>query len=111
MRRIFSRSDLRKSVIEKSLIKHTDASRPRVSKWAFCTECGLIDAAYKHQVDHISPIVATTETLEDLTWDELVNRLWCDESNLKLICIPCHKEKSKQENKERRLYKKAKNET
>jgi 5-methylcytosine-specific restriction endonuclease McrA len=107
MRRVFSRSDLRRKVIEDSLIiGHIDANRDRVTKWCWCRECGVIDAAYKMQVDHIIPVIKLGESLEDLTWDELVDRLWCAPSNLKIMCIPCHKEKSSLENKERRRLKK-----
>ena len=60
------------------------------------------------QVDHEVPVIRPGEVLEGLTWDEVVNRLWCDESNLRAICLPCHKLKSKAENTERRKLKKEK---
>lgn len=37
----------------------------------------------------------------------IVNRLsFIDEDNLQVLCIKCHKQKSKEENKKRREYKK-----
>lgn len=110
LRRIFSRSDLRKQAIEKQKIKHHDPNRPRVTKWLWCPECGVIYPAYQAQVDHQVPIVGTNETLDDLTLDDLVDRIWCDISNLRAMDKDCHKIKSAAENKLRRAYKKAKRE-
>lgn len=107
VRRIFSRSELRNKALAKHDIKHYDENRPRVTKWSFCGECGLIEPKYKMQVDHVSPVIELTETLEDLTWDALVDRIWCNEENLRPLCQECHKFKSKEENKKRREYKKA----
>jgi hypothetical protein len=32
-----------------------------------------------------------------LTWDEFINRLFCEATNLQVLCKPCHKEKSAKE--------------
>lgn len=107
LRRVFSRSDLRRSILEKALVKeYGDPNRKRVTRWAKCAECGKVEAAYQMQVDHIEPLIRPGEVLEGLEWDEVVNRLWCDESNLRAVCVPCHKVKSATENKERRRLKK-----
>ena len=107
IRRIFSRSELRNKILEKALIKeYQDPNRKRVTRWAKCASCGKIEAAYKMQVDHINPLIRPGEVLEGLEWDEVVNRLWCDESNLQTLCETCHKAKSKAENAERRRIKK-----
>ena len=108
IRRVFSRSDLRRKVLELSLVKHEDSSRPRVKNWAKCPLCKEFIPKSYMQVDHISPLIKLTETLDDLTWDEVVDRIWCHESNLMAICETCHKAKSKAENKERRRLKKEK---
>jgi 5-methylcytosine-specific restriction endonuclease McrA len=60
------------------------------------------------EVDHQEPLIPINKTLEEMEWSEVVDRLWCDVKNLRPLCKPCHKEKSKEENKERRLQKKAK---
>ncbi len=44
-----------------------------------------------------------------MTLDELIDKQWCDESNLKPLCKPCHEVKTKAENKERRRLKKERN--
>lgn len=108
IRRVFSRSDLRNQALSKHDIVHVDPLRPRVTKWSFCGECGVITPKYVMQVDHTIPVIATTETLNDLTWDQLIEeRVWCDLDNLMPLCPDCHKAKSKIENKERREIKKA----
>ena len=107
IRRVFSRSELRRQVVEKSLVKeYFDPESPRVKKWFKCPECVKMIPAYKGQVDHQEPLIPIDSSLEEMSWDEVVDRAWCNEDNLKLICIPCHKVKSKAENKERRRIKK-----
>lgn len=108
MRRVFSRSELRRLALDKHDVPYfLHPERPRVTKWSFCGECGCIEPRYSLEVDHVDPVVGITESLEDLTWDQVVNRLWCSIDKLNPICKPCHKRKSKEENKERRAYRKA----
>jgi len=106
LRRVFSRSDLRRQAIDAIVVKHQDSKRARVKTWCKCPECGKLDAKSNFQVDHIIPLVELSKSLTDYTWDEIVDRLWCDASNLKAICIECHKAKSKLEAKQRRAFKK-----
>lgn len=105
LRRVFSRSELRREVVKDSLIQHTDLDRPRVTKWSRCSECKKPTPAYLIQIDHIIPLIPIDKSLEEMTWDELIDRLWCDKSNLTPMCQPCHSSKSKAENKLRRKYK------
>lgn len=109
LRRIFSRSDLRRQALDKHNITFQDPNRPRVTKWSFCGECGCIEPRYLMEVDHISPVIKVSETLDSLTIDQLIARLWCSIDNLSPICKPCHKAKSKVENKERRAFKRGEN--
>lgn len=102
IRRVFSRSDLRKLILEESRINHKDESRPRVTKWSCCAECKLPTPTYLIQVDHIIPIVPIDSTLELMTWDDVVDRIWCDKNNLQPLCKPCHNIKTKAERKLRR---------
>lgn len=109
IRRVFSRSDLRRQVIETAVIEgYSYPGRPRVTKWCKCTYCGNPTPKYQVEVDHVEPVVPIDKRLEDMTWDDLVNRIWCEINNLKVCCKPCHKEKSKAEGKERRAIAKAK---
>lgn len=106
LRRVFVRSELRRRALKHNEVEHSDDKHPRVKRWSWCTTCGEVIPSYKTQVDHVIPLIPIDKTLEDFTWDELIDRLWCNEENLKLLCIPCHKLKSKLEAKERRKYRK-----
>lgn len=102
IRRVFSRSDLRRRVLDTTRIEHTEPSRPRVKKWSKCALCSLPTPTYMIEVDHLNPVVPTSTTLEEMSWDILIDRIWCDESLLQGICKPCHLEKTKRERKERK---------
>ena len=105
IRRVFSRSELRRAVIAKSVIEHKDPSRSRVTKWSRCALCGNPVASYQAEVDHISPLIPLDSSFEAMSLDEVVDRTWCPEYNLNVVCRPCHRAKSKQEMKERRRLK------
>lgn len=50
-------------------------------------------------IDHIDPV---TPLSGFTTWDEFIDRLFCDSSNLQALCVKCHKEKSAWEAGERK---------
>jgi 5-methylcytosine-specific restriction endonuclease McrA len=108
LRRVFSRSDLRKAALESSVVKHVDPERPRVKKWSKCSECKNFTPTYLIDIDHIVPIVPIMSSLEEMTWDNVIDAIWCEITNLSPICKECHTIKTKFENKERRQYKKNK---
>jgi len=105
IRRVFSRSELRRAALEVARVEHSDPKRKRVKKWYKCRECGRPEAAWKMQVDHMFPVVPINLTLEGMSWDTVVDRTWCGKENLQVLCVPCHKAKSKQEQKARRTLK------
>jgi 5-methylcytosine-specific restriction endonuclease McrA len=107
IRRVFSRSELRRKALDKAVVKdYSDPSRKRVTRWGKCSICNKLEPAYLLEIDHLEPVIPENSSLEQITWDELVNRVWCDEDKLQAVCKPCHKAKSKLENKERRRIKK-----
>lgn len=108
LRRVFSRSDLRRLVLDSRDVIHSDPARPRVKKWSLCEVCEKIHPKYTMAVDHKDPLVPLTSSLDDMTWDEVVDRLWCDAKNLQAICEPCHLTKSSAEAKLRRDNKRLK---
>lgn len=106
LRRVFSRSEIRRQALEASMITYHDPERPRVTKWSFCPECGQITPTYKMEVDHIEPIVRLSETFVDIPWDTFIEeRLWCALENLRAMCGECHDDKTKIENAERKRIK------
>lgn len=106
VRRVFSRSELRKKILNLNKVEHSDTSRPRVKTWYYCSICGILGAGYEFEVDHISPIVRVTETLQEVPLLTLIDRTWCEENNLQAIDKNCHKLKTVLESKQRREYKK-----
>lgn len=106
IRRVFSRSELRRIAIENSIIQHSDDSRKRVKTWCLCANCKKPEAKSNVQVDHILPVIPTDKSLEQLTWDEVVDRIWCEPIHLQVLCTDCHDLKTKAERKERTLNKK-----
>lgn len=46
-------------------------------------------------VDHVQPIV--DPTVGFVSWDEFINRLFCERDNLQLLCGECHDHKSAEE--------------
>ena len=105
IRRVFSRSELRRAAIARNEIPHFDLARPRAKKWVFCDLCGEIFPKYLAQADHIKPVIPVDKALDSMTWDELIENQWCDIANLQTVCKSCHNDKTKLENKERRRIK------
>lgn len=107
IRRVFSRSDLRKQALEKTIVPgYHDPARPRVTKWSRCTVCAQMNPTYLTEIDHMDPIVPVTIAFADMSLDTLEDNIWCELERLQGICKVCHKAKTKAENKLRRQHKK-----
>ena len=105
IRRVFSRSELRRRIIEASVVQHSDPKRKRVKTWCICAICGKPEAKSNMQVDHLDPIIPIHLTLEEMSWDTVIDRTWCQENNLQAVDKNCHKLKTKEEQKTRRRRK------
>lgn len=46
-------------------------------------------------IDHIVPIV--DPAVGFVSWDSVIDRMFCDSTNLQLLCLKCHKLKSQEE--------------
>jgi hypothetical protein len=53
-------------------------------------------------VDHIDPVVPVTGWD---SWDGVIERMFCEEDGLQVLCKACHKEVTQEENAERKYYK------
>lgn len=60
-----------------------------------CAQCEKDFPQSGVQVDHIEPIGSCK------SWDEFIERLFCEADNLQVLCKACHKKKTKKENKKR----------
>lgn len=58
-------------------------------------------------VDHIIPVIPVEGTFT--TWDDFINRLFCDINNLQCMCDGCHDEKTQEERKLRKSFIKKEN--
>lgn len=55
-------------------------------------------------VDHIDPVISIKENFT--TWDDFINRLFCNVEQFQLLCESCHLIKTQIENEMRKHYKK-----
>jgi 5-methylcytosine-specific restriction endonuclease McrA len=46
-------------------------------------------------VDHVNPVINPLTGFT--TWDDFINRLFCEEDNLQLLCYTCHNTKTAEE--------------
>jgi 5-methylcytosine-specific restriction endonuclease McrA len=65
-----------------------------------CAECKQLFVAADVQVDHINPVVDPKTGFT--TWDNFIERMFCEMKNLQVMCKPCHKIKTDQEKLERK---------
>lgn len=100
--------DWMKNTLRKAFFRYWERSKviknARVDRGLYkCASCLQVSKIDGHHVDHIQPVVETSVGFVD--WDTYISRLFCPASNLQLLCSPCHKEKTKKEQEERKLAK------
>jgi hypothetical protein len=59
--------------------------------------------AGRMDVDHIVPVIAIEDSGKSKDWNKVVDRLFCDASNVQSICWLCHKSKSLAERGDRTI--------
>lgn len=68
-----------------------------------CAECKQLFVAADVQVDHIKPVVDPKKGF--VSWDDFINRIFCEIENLQVLCKADHKVKTDQEKLERKIKK------
>ena len=63
--------------------------------------------AGRMDVDHVQPIVAIEDSGKPKDWNKIIERMFCDESNLQSCCSTCHTIKSSFEKGERAVARRA----
>lgn len=81
--------------------KHTG----RMAEHYSCASCGGVFIAKEVQVDHINPVVDPDYGFID--WETYLDRMFCEEENLQVLCKGCHKVKTNEERKQRKKVKDA----
>ena len=69
----------------------------RLAQHYRCALCEEEFPATGVQVDHKVPVVDPVKGFKN--WDTFIKRLFCEATNLQVVCKPCHKAKTKAENK------------
>lgn len=72
-----------------------------------CAHCSVSFGRREIQVDHVEPFIPLGVSPAEMTLRMLYERCWVKPEGLQILCKSCHSVKSKAENLERRVIKKA----
>ena len=103
LRRLSSRSPQHKEAMEKAV--HPIIKGPRGGKQYICAKCNKTFSGKNVQVDHKETVIPVNETIEEMSWDEIIKRIFCSSDKLQVLCKQCHKKKTAEERKERKRFK------
>lgn len=53
--------------------------------------------AGRMDVDHIEPVIPVEDSGKAKDWNKIIERMFCEESNMQSVCSRCHLEKTKRE--------------
>lgn len=100
LRRTFSRSPIIREVlfkVRREIPKYNkDGSRAKKDAVQYkCNVCATYVGSTMVSVDHINPVVSVTEGFID--FNTFILRLFCDASNLQVVCDSCHNTKTQAE--------------
>lgn len=111
IRRAFVKSPAAKEAMKAAICPHKKG--PKGGKRFCCAGCrpdsckictlNLTEGAVEK--DHVEPIVPIGTLSKDMSWDKIVSRTFVEASGIQILCKPCHKIKSKEENEKRKKVK------
>lgn len=73
----------------------------RLAQMYECKACKAEFSSRDIQVDHIEAVTSPTEGFT--SWDVFIDRLYCEQENLQVLCVKCHKKKTMKETTQRAL--------
>lgn len=79
--------------------KKINSKTGRLAEHYECNACRKQFPAKEVQVNHIIPVVLVSGFD---SWDGVVERMFCEKDKLEVLCIPCHKNVTKEENEQRK---------
>jgi len=82
--------------------KQVNQSSGRMAEHYECNECHSMFPSKEVRVDHIDSVVPLSGFV---SWDNVIQRLFCESEGLQVLCVGCHKVKTKEENETRKTYK------
>lgn len=101
----FIKNNLRRATIKWAPIQETLKEARTRRGFYMCASCKQeVTASIKNDngkriknaiVDHIQPII--DPAVGFTTWDDCINRMFCEKNNLQVVCHECHQEKSNEE--------------
>jgi len=81
------------------------STRKKPLYWIICDTCKGKFRAAEIQIDHSFPVVPVYTTTWEMNIDYYIQRRHCSpKDNLRPLCKPCHKVKSKYERQERKKW-------
>lgn len=75
---------------------------PASGRWAkfyHCANCNADYVAKEVEVNHIIPVIPVSGFD---SWDGVIKRMFCEAEHLEVLCKPCHKKLTKEENEQRK---------
>ncbi len=92
-----------KALKKASVGKKINWKTNRIAQHFKCASCNKEFPQKEVQIDHISPIINPKTGFT--SWDDVIDNMFCEEDNLQVLCITCHKEKSTAEKADRKKEK------
>lgn len=83
--------------------KDINPSTGRLAKLYRCNKCNDLFPASQIDINHIHPVIPVTGFD---SWDGVIERMFCEKPGLEALCKSCHKIVTKEENSERKEFKK-----
>lgn len=81
------------------ITKGINPATGRVAKMYRCQKCKGTFTAANMEVNHIEPVIPVSGFD---SWDNVIERLFCERAGLEALCKPCHKSVTKFENQQRK---------
>lgn len=67
----------------------------RLAEHYKCVACGGLFPLKSVQADHIEPVI--DPHVGFVSWDEYINRMYCEKDNYQILCKGCHSAKTAEE--------------
>ena len=79
-------------------------TKARIARGMYqCSSCSKIVGHKEIKADHINPVVPVDGFTD---WNDIIARMFCEESGFQALCKECHDIKTKKENDQRKSWRK-----
>lgn len=102
MRRTFTRSPIVREALQAA--QHPTEKGPKGGRRIICSMCGGSFGASSIEVDHIEPVIPFDRKAQEMDWNEIAERLFCDVSGLRCLCKDCHEKVTNEQKRQRAIY-------